>query len=257
MLKYLFLIFLLSSVSSSELLRLDLIDWQFSIPSKYNDTLYPAKIPSNIHIDLLENKLIEDPYYRNNQNDVKWIHDAVVSYETKFKLPATWGDKTIELVFEGLDTYANISLNGVHLQSTNNSFVKVVIRMENLKPNEENTLKIVFTPSKSLDDKNQKVTRLPFAYGHSRKAPYQYGWDWAPEMITVGIWRPAYLLGFSTARIDYVWVQNKVINAEKAVLNFATVVHKSPSGMISLAGTKPNYNISVLLDNVTLNSIKC
>jgi beta-mannosidase len=135
MLKYLFLIFLISSVYPTELLRLDLTNWNFSIPSKYNDTLYPAKIPSNIHIDLLENKLINDPYYRNNQNEVKWIHDVVVSYETKFKLPGTWGDKMIELVFEGLDTYANISLNGIHLKSTNNSFVKVIIKVENLKPN--------------------------------------------------------------------------------------------------------------------------
>jgi hypothetical protein len=57
-------------------------------------------------------------------------------------------------------------------------------------------------------------------------------------MITVGIWRPVYILGFSKARIDYVWAQNRIISAEKAVINFATVIHKSPSGMISLAGTK-------------------
>ena len=95
MLKYLFVIILLCSITSTQLLRLELTDWNFSIPSKYNDTQYPAKIPSNIHIDLLENKLIEDPYYRNNQDKVKWIHDVEVSYQTKFKLPTTWGDKMI------------------------------------------------------------------------------------------------------------------------------------------------------------------
>ena len=54
MLKYLFLILMISFAAQSQaLLRLDLVDWKFSIPSKYKEVQYPAKIPSNIHIDLL------------------------------------------------------------------------------------------------------------------------------------------------------------------------------------------------------------
>lgn len=80
MLKHLIPLLIFTLVSSQALLRLDLVDWKFKIPSKYQDASYPAKIPSNIHIDLLENKLIDDPYYRNNQNAVKWIHEVDVVY---------------------------------------------------------------------------------------------------------------------------------------------------------------------------------
>lgn len=107
------------------------------------------------------------------------------------------GEKHLELVFEGLDCYANISVNGQFVKATNNSFIKYTIPLANLKADDqENTIEITFSPSQIIDSGEQKKTRLPFAYGHSRKAPYQYGWDWAPEMITVGIWRPAYILGF-------------------------------------------------------------
>lgn len=161
-------------------------------------------------------------------------------------------------MFEGLDTYANISINGEFVKATNNSFVKYTIPLANLKKDgQDNTIKIVFSPSQKIDNDQQGKTRLPFAYGHSRKAPYQYGWDWAPEMITVGIWRPVYILGFENARIDYVWARNRLISNEKAVINFATVLHKAAAPAVTPAGEKTAYNISVLLDNVTLGSVSC
>jgi beta-mannosidase len=63
---------------------------------------------------------------------------------------------------------------------------------------------------------------MPFKYAHSRKACYQYSWDWAPELISMGIWKNVELKIWDEVRIDYVWVRNKIVSQDKVVLNFAT-----------------------------------
>jgi len=50
---------------------------------------------------------------------------------------------------------------------------------------------------------------MPFEYAHTRKACYQYSWDWAPYMNTLGIWQPVSLVFYSDVKIDYVWARNK------------------------------------------------
>ena len=62
---------------------------------------------------------------------------------------------------------------------------------------------------------------MPFKYAHTRKACYQYSWDWAPELVTLGIWRDVQLTFWRNVRLDYVWVRNRIITKQKAVLNFA------------------------------------
>lgn len=66
--------------------------------------------------------------------------------------------------------------------------------------------------------------RLPFAYGHTRKAAYQHGWDWAPELTSVGIWQPIYFVVYNTAKIDYVWIRNKMLSEDSAMINIAAVL---------------------------------
>lgn len=62
---------------------------------------------------------------------------------------------------------------------------------------------------------------MPFKYAQTRKACYQYSWDWAPEMVTMGIWRNVELKVWDELRIDYVWIRNKVISTDLVILNFA------------------------------------
>lgn len=77
-------------------------------------------------------------------------------------------------------------------------------------------------------------------------------------MITVGIWRPAYILGFEKARIDYVWARNRFISNEKAILNFATVLHKAPKATpISAVEEILTFDVAVLLENKVLGSVSC
>lgn len=62
---------------------------------------------------------------------------------------------------------------------------------------------------------------MPFVYAHSRKAAYQYSWDWAPYLNTMGIWKKVYLLYYENVYIDYVWIRNRAVFQNTAILNFA------------------------------------
>src|SRR6266403_2734742 len=84
--------------------------WQFREVGK--DTWYSASVPGCVHTDLLNNKLIEDPFYRDNEKKLQWIGKTDWEYRSTFNItPETFASKNLELVFEGLDTYADIFLN--------------------------------------------------------------------------------------------------------------------------------------------------
>lgn len=180
-------------------------------------------MPSTIHLDLLNQSLIKDPFFQTQVNDASWLSTAQVEYRTTFDKPKDLEVQPAELVFEGLDTYATVLLNDQEILSTDNAFVKHAVRL-NWKEG-TNILVVKFTQSPSRDEGEQTAKeRLPFAYGHTRKAAYQHGWDWAPNLVTVGIWRPVYILCNATTRFDYVWIRNKVLDKEQATLNVAVVL---------------------------------
>lgn len=65
---------------------------------------------------------------------------------------------------------------------------------------------------------------MPFDFAHTRKACYQYSWDWAPYMNTLGIWKDVYLEIYDEVSIDYVWVQIERLDEIDAMLRFALKV---------------------------------
>lgn len=75
--------------------------------------------------------------------------------------------------------------------------------------------------SNPVDSVGQGKDSMPFAYAHTRKPGYQYSWDWAPYLNTLGIWKKVYLESFNEVKIDYVWARTRSINKDKAVVNFA------------------------------------
>ena len=74
---------------------------------------------------------------------------------------------------------------------------------------------------------------MPFQYAHSRKAAYQYSWDWAPYLNTMGIWKPVYILYYKKAYIDYVWIRNRQVNKNYALLNIATALNLGDNDLLS------------------------
>lgn len=217
---------MIAVVASQQLHRLPLDKWEFKVHDKFENKFYEASVPSTVHLDLLKHDLIKDPFYKTQVNDVTWLARAEVTYRTTFDMPEQLASNTAELVFEGLDTYATVLLNNKEILSSDNAFVKYTIPLEKNQWKEKgNTLEVTFKQSPVRDEASQNlVERLPFAYGHTRKAAYQHGWDWAPNLVTVGIWRPAYILCNATTRIDYVWIRNKVLSKAEATVNVAVVL---------------------------------
>lgn len=179
-------------------------NWKFSEQNK--NKWYAAKVPGTVHTDLLNNKLIPDPYYRANEKKLQWIGETNWEYKTTFTASASLVQKKmIELVFDGLDTYADVYLNGQLLFSADNMFRQWKADVKQLlKPN--NTLLIRFASAKNKVDSIAK-SKLPFvlpdnARTYARKAQYHFGWDWGPILITCGIWKNVYLEAWNERPVE-------------------------------------------------------
>ncbi|MEP6819426.1 MAG: glycoside hydrolase family 2 protein [bacterium] len=200
--------------------------WQFREAAK--DTWYPATVPGCVHTDLLNNKLIDDPFYRDNEQKLQWISKTDWEYQTTFKVgPELLRREQIELVFEGLDTYADVFLNNVSLLAADNMFRTWRVDCKRLLNAGANTLRIRFrSPINEVLPIMAKMSyQLPASNDqgektspHTRKAPYQFGWDWGPRFVTSGIWRPIYLEGWNQAHVNDLHILPKQITADAANL---------------------------------------
>ncbi len=177
----------------------------------------PATTPGCVHLDLLANGLIPDPYFRDNELQVLWVGETDWVYRRSFAVDATLlqHDRVL-LRCEGLDTVATLTLNGVVIGSADNMFrVWEYDVRSTLRPG-ENELVIAFrSPVKYVRDKAAGQRFMP-AWGvgdHKldggswiRKEPCNFGWDWGPKLATCGIWRDIAIIAYDTARLDDVHV---------------------------------------------------
>lgn len=196
---------------------------------------YPATVPGVLHTDLLQNKIIEDPFFRLNERGLQWIDKEDWVYETCFTLAADMMRKeNMELVFEGLDTYADVYLNDECILKADNMFRRWSIPVRQYIREENNILKVYFHSPVKIDV--PKWDALPYQYPASndqsengglfnkkisifaRKAGYHYGWDWGPRLVTSGIWRPVYIRAWSDLRINDVFIEQKEVGAGRAVI---------------------------------------
>jgi beta-mannosidase len=185
---------------------------------------HAASVPGCVHLDLLNNKLIPDPYYRDNEAKLQWIESADWEYRTTFQATSTLlAQKNIDLVFEGLDAFAKVYLNDKLVLTADNMFREWRVPVKgDLKPG-TNILRVVFpSPIKAAaeiaaNDPWQPKTRVePKTY--VRKAAYEYGWDWGPRFVTSGIWRPVRLEAWDEARIANVHIRQLDVNSSVAHL---------------------------------------
>ncbi|HBB97186.1 MAG TPA: hypothetical protein DC054_17550 [Blastocatellia bacterium] len=222
--------------------------WQFREAGK--EKWYPASVPGCVHTDLLSNKLIDDPFYRDNEKKLQWIGKTDWEYQTTFNLTAgLLTRRNIELVFEGLDTYANVFLNDELLIRTDNMFRTWRVNIKGPAKLGANTLRIHFRSpiNEVLPVMAKMAYELPASNDqgektspHTRKAPYQYGWDWGPRLVTSGIWRPVFLEAWDDARVNDLHIQTREIRA--AVANVTAEVEVIAD---------KNVEATVIVDNLT------
>ncbi len=182
---------------------------------------HTATVPGEVHSDLLNHKLIEDPFIGNNEHDLQWISETNWEYKTQFLLDNNiLNKKHIDLNFEGLDTYAKVFLNDSLILNTNNAFLNWKKDVKSLL-NPENTLKVIFTKPSEIEAKEKAKLGYQLPEGNrifTRKAQFQYGWDWGPKLNTMGIWRPVTLTAWDDYKIEDLHIKQTELNNNIATL---------------------------------------
>lgn len=180
-----------------------------------------VSVPSVVQENLFDAGLIPHPYLGVVEEELLWISDHPWTYTTHFNVDPKFLKKdVVELVFEGIDTYASVTLNGKKLFDADNQFRIWKQEVKSLLKPKDNLLVVDFPryDSTQLALYEQHQPRLPEKYAVSRKAPYQHGWDWAPKYKNVGIWKPVKLQAWSDARLENAYVVTETVNAEQARL---------------------------------------
>src|ERR1700677_536393 len=245
--------------------------WQFRAVANTDrsdvEQWHPAQVPGVVQTDLLHSGLIPDPFDRDNEFHLQWIGLADWEYQTTFQVDAAaLADDHVDLLFEGLATFVECYLNAQPILHADNMFRRWRVPAKAaLKPG-LNTLRVVFhsavekmipyakslpyiLPSISTHNfgNEENIATAPY----TRKAPYNYGWDWGPRFMTEGIWQPVRLETWDGLRIENFHIHQQKINSASALVTAEldieagaptsatlTVAHDELSGAETSDGTQ-------------------
>ena len=194
-------------------------------------------VPSVIIADMYEEGLIPHPYYSDVEPSLLWIPQREWVYTLNFDADDNViKEDVIELVFEGLDTYADVWLNGKHLFYADNMFRTWTCDVEDILKEKDNDIKIKFYPFDKVRDSLIETypLRFPEKYAVMRKAAYQNGWDWAPRYMNMGIWQPVYLKAWTRSTMNSASIITTAIQDDKADLCFETHIKADKEHSVTL-----------------------
>ncbi|KAL9600938.1 MAG: hypothetical protein Q9219_002873 [cf. Caloplaca sp. 3 TL-2023] len=147
-----------------------------------------SRFPTNVHLDLLYNQVIPDPFIAKNERDVQWVGEKSWVYKKTFQLSSSSSHRKAVIVFEGLDTYATVFLNGKKILQAEDMFLPYRVDVtRDLRILSKNELEITFESTYLIVQ----------------------GWDWGPALLTCGPWRPI-TLEFYTSRIADLYFKTQV-----------------------------------------------
>ncbi|WP_269789876.1 glycoside hydrolase family 2 protein [Stenotrophomonas sp. Iso1] len=200
------------------------------------DAWRPAQVPGSVHTDLMAAGVIGDPYVGAAEAGLQWIGLGDWEYRARFDVDAaTLAKRHTELRFDGLDTFAEVSLNGAPLLKADNAHRTWRARVEGRLRAAGNELHIVFrSPIRTLLPQVQAMPHkiagnYPSPYGDEpkdamvgnfvRKPAYHFGWDWGPRYVTAGVWRDVQLESWNDNRITDLAVRTNALDAQRANLS--------------------------------------
>lgn len=188
---------------------------------------YAAEVPGSVQRDLIRHGLLPDPYYGTNEKKVQWVENENWDFKKTFLVSAAQLQHDDAVIFfEGLDTHADVFLNGSRILQSNNMFISHKIPVKNMLKEGENLLYIRFySPIETMmparetfgfeypagnDHRDEKLSV------YNRKAPYHFGWDWGIRMVQMGIWKPVSLLFYNKVRIEDYYVKQVSVSEQVA-----------------------------------------
>jgi beta-mannosidase len=207
---------------------------------------WPATVPGCVHTDLLATGRIEDPFYRTNEKRLGWIERQDWEWRTVFSVPeAGLASERIDLCFEGLDTFAEVFLDGRSILRADNMFRRWRVPVsDRVRAGEHELLVRCRSPitqalpaHRALGFELEAINDQaePRLSVFARKAPYHYGWDWGPRLVTSGIWRPVRLELWDGARIEDVQVIQRALDEERALLEVVLTLEASRAGTVRVS----------------------
>jgi len=164
----------------------------------------PATVPGTVYQDLIAQGAIPDPYFGTQEAEVQWVAEQDWCYRCDFDVDAAALGAQVDLVLEGLDTFATVYLNGQRVLVSDNMFVPARIEVRGLLKPGTNRLGLYFESARRRGrEREAALGRRNLWNGessrlHVRKAQYHYGWDWGPVLLTAGPWQPVKLEAYET-----------------------------------------------------------
>jgi beta-mannosidase len=233
----------------------------------------PAHIPGSVQTDLLAAGKIGDPFYRDNEAGLQWIGLADWDYRLSFDVDAaTLARDHVDLVFDGLDTFADVSINGKQVLTADNMFRRWRIPAKNALHAGQNTVLVqLHSPiARLLPWLLKQPYALPGEFDSSfgdepkgkqtsnyvRKANYQYGWDWGPRFVTLGIWQPVKLESWDSLRLADFHIAQPHVDEAGAQLQGELQLQSDKAGdaQLKLSWTAPDGDHGEASQPVTLRA---
>ncbi|MDG5471535.1 glycoside hydrolase family 2 protein [Jeotgalibacillus sp. ET6] len=190
------------------------LNGSWEMKTKGEEKIIEAVVPGSVMNDLLQAKQIDDPFFRDHEDQAYDIAAKDYVYSMKFTVSSDLlGYDRVLVRFEGLDTLTEIHLNGYEVAQTDNMHRIYEFDVKDFLVEGQNTLRVtLFSPIQFIAEKHAQqplngVEHAIEGYQSIRKAHSMFGWDWGPKIPDQGIWRDVSLLGFNEARIEDVYVQ--------------------------------------------------
>ncbi|WP_440767029.1 beta-mannosidase [Natronorubrum sp. DTA7] len=186
--------------------------WQFRADGE--DGWTTGTVPGDVYSDLVDAGTIADPYDGDTELDVQWVGETDWTYRRTFELDAAVLDHDrIVLECLGIDTVAEISVNGTTVGTTDNMHRQYRFDLADVLEPGSNRITVRFrspveyaAAKKATHPYEVPLIRYPVdqpGRNFVRKAQCHFGWDWGPCLPGVGIWRDIRIVGYSSPRIEY------------------------------------------------------
>lgn len=174
-----------------------------------SETWHSAHVPGSVYADLMADGTMPDPFWRENELDAFERMKKDYVYQRAFTVTeAQLAHAHVELVCEGLDTLAHVSLNGHEIAFADNMHITWVWNVKEQLHAGENTLEIrfdspiLYCAKKAEEAPGWESSDATPGFRHLRKAHCMFGWDWGPRLPDAGIWRPIFLRTWDAARLE-------------------------------------------------------
>ena len=182
-----------------------------------------AQVPGEVHLDLMRNGTLPDPYYRDNEEKSQWVHQRDWWFRRTFHVDADLlKEARVELVCDGLDTFAAVYLNGKEIGRADNMFRQFRFDIRDpLKAGENELVVLLRAPHVVLQELHEKHGFYPGGHNNvsqARKAQYSTGWDWGPDLTSIGIWRSVRLEAWSCARLVSTCARSLTLTDDEATV---------------------------------------